>query len=96
VTVDGVPLAVNRFEIRKEDVTQLVYYWFQGRGRITTNEYMAKWYLFWDALTKQRTDGALVRLTVYVPPGADISAADARLVSFAKELERVLPGYVPD
>ncbi len=96
VTVDGVPLVVNRFEIRKADVTQLVYYWFQGRGRITTNEYMVKWYLFWDALTKQRTDGALVRLTVYVPPGADMSAADARLVSLAKEVERVLPGYIPD
>lgn len=96
VMVDGIPLVVNRYLIRKEEATQLVYYWFQGRGRITTNEYFVKWYLFWDALTKQRTDGALVRLTVYVPPGEDVALADARLQSFAEEIERVLPQYIPD
>jgi hypothetical protein len=40
---------------------QLVYYWFQQRGRIITNEYLAKWFLFWDSLTRNRSDGALVR-----------------------------------
>jgi EpsI family protein len=96
VLVDGVPLIVNRFVIRKEDIQQLVYYWFQGRGRITTNEYMVKWYLFWDALTKQRTDGALVRLTTYVPPGDDIVDADKRLTQFAKDVENVLTPYIPN
>jgi exosortase D (VPLPA-CTERM-specific) len=38
VTVGDNPLIVNRFEIRKGDTGQLVYYWFQGRNRIDTNE----------------------------------------------------------
>ena len=52
VTVAGVPLVVNRTVIEMGDMRQLVYYWFQQRGRIITNEYLVKWYLFWDALTK--------------------------------------------
>jgi len=58
----GRPLRVNRALIQKGEEKQLVYYWFQQRGRMLTNEYMVKWYLFWDALTRNRTDGALVRL----------------------------------
>ena len=62
-------LRVNRALIELGNQRQLVYYWFQQRGRVITNEYQVKWYLFWDALTRNRTDGALVRLIV--PVGAD-------------------------
>jgi len=96
VTIGDDPLIVNRFEIRKGDVGQLVYYWFQGRNRIDTNEYLVKWHLFWDALTKRRTDGALVRLTVFLRPGEDVSDADQRLTSFAQELSGLLSPYIPD
>lgn len=60
----------------------LVYYWFQGRGRIITNEYLAKWYIFWDSLTRNRTDGALVRVMTGVPDPSQIEAADQRLQEF--------------
>ena len=96
VTIGDTPLVVNRFEIRKGDFRQLVYYWFQGRNRIDTNEYIVKWHLFWDALTKSRTDGALVRLTILVAPGAEIAEADKRLASFAKEVSGLLVDYIPD
>ena len=96
IMIGDAPLTVNRFEIRRGDVAQLVYYWFQGRDRITTNEYMVKWYLFWDAMTKRRTDGALVRFTIYVPPGGDIIEADKRLTSFLREIMGFLPDYIPN
>jgi len=92
----SVQLKANRAVIKQGDYTQLVYYWFQGRGRIITNEYMVKWYLFWDALTKNRTDGALVRLTTMVAPGEDIGDADRRLGIFARQVSGVLDEYVPD
>ena len=41
---------------------KLTYYWFAMRGRTLTNLYQVKLYTFWDALTRHRTDGALVRL----------------------------------
>jgi len=95
VRVEGRPLAVNRVDIRKGDYKQLVYYWFQQRGRVITNEYLVKWYIFWDGLTRNRSDGALVRLTTILPPGADEAAADRRLVDFARAVAGPLEQYVP-
>jgi exosortase D (VPLPA-CTERM-specific) len=89
-------LRVNRVLIKKGESTQLVYYWFQQRGRIITNEYMVKLYLFWDALTHNRTDGALVRLTVYVGSGQDIDEAEQRLQLFVKQVVPFLGEYIPD
>lgn len=93
--VNGSPLRVNRVEIRKGEHRQLVYYWFQQRGRVITNEYLVKWYLFWDALTKNRTDGALVRLITFVAPGEDIVKAENRLDEFAAVVTNVLDAYIP-
>ncbi len=59
----------NRVIIKKGEQRQLVYYWFQGYGRIVANEYINKWYLFLDAVFKNRTDGALVRYVTAVLPG---------------------------
>jgi exosortase D (VPLPA-CTERM-specific) len=95
-TVNGQPLVVNRTQIAKGDFKQLVYYWFQQRGRVITNEYLVKWYLFWDALTRNRSDGALVRLTTMLRPGEAWEIADARLEAFAREVEGQLPRYVPN
>lgn len=92
----GAPLKVNRVVIKRGDYTQLVYYWFQGRGRVITNEYMTKWFLFWDALTRNRTDGALVRLTTFIPPGQDMAEADRRLSGFAAEVSGILGSYIPE
>jgi len=96
VSIDGKPLRVNRMVTKKGDYTQLVYYWFQQRGRDITSEWMVKWYLFWDALTRNRTDGALVRLTAFVGSGQDIEDADQRLQVFAKEVVPLLDDYIPE
>lgn len=100
VTVDGVslygqPMNLNRLLIQKGEDRQLVYYWFQQRGRDLTNEYVVKWYLFWDALTMNRTDGALVRLTTFAPKGEDIADADRRLQDFLMASLPELDKYIP-
>jgi len=95
VTTGGVPLKVNRLIIGKGDFRQLVYYWFQGRGRNICSEYAVKWFLFWDALTRNRTDGALVRLTAYIGPNGDVQKADRLLTSFARDISPVLDAYIP-
>ena len=96
VEFEGKPLKVNRLLIKKGDYTQVVYYWFQQRGRDITNEWLVKWFLFWDAMTRNRTDGALVRLTAFVNPGEDQAAADARLVEFARVVNPYLSDYIPE
>ncbi len=89
-------LWVNRVMIHKGAQRQLVYYWFQQRGRIMTNEYLVKWFLLWDGLTHNRTDGALVRVTVPIASGADIEASEGTLQAFVKSMGPVLPDYIPD
>ena len=101
VTIPGVQLAnhsvsVNRALIENGASRQLVYYWFQQRGRIIDNEYVVKWYLFWDSLTRQRTDGAMVRLIVTVPAEQSIDEAESQLRGFARAAVPLLPLYIPD
>jgi exosortase D (VPLPA-CTERM-specific) len=95
VKMSGQPLRANRALIRYENQRQLVYYWFMQRGRVVTNEYLIKWYLLIDSITKHRTDGALVRLIVPIPASLSVDDADRKLQAFvvavAPRLERYLP-----
>ncbi len=93
---EGLSMPVNRLVIAMGDYKQLVYYWFDGRDRVITNEYMVKWYLFWDSLTRNRSDGALVRLTTTIPPTEDVAAAEQRLISFLQQVNPKLGAYIPE
>ena len=96
VSIGGRPLRVNRTIIELGNQRQLVYYWFQQRGRVVTNEFMVKWFLFWDALTRHRTDGALVRLIIALPAASSEADADQRLTDLASRIAPTLTHYVPD
>ncbi|QOJ32002.1 MAG: VPLPA-CTERM-specific exosortase XrtD [Gammaproteobacteria bacterium] len=91
----GAPLQVNRALITKGDTRALVYYWFMQRGRYLTSEYLVKWFIFWDSLWHNRTDGAMVRVTVPVTGGEDIAAADRRVEAFIRLAEPKLYYFIP-
>jgi exosortase D (VPLPA-CTERM-specific) len=86
----------NRAVVQLGSHRQIVYYWFQERGRHLTSEYAARWYLFWDALTRHRTDGALVRFVAAVPPDANEADVDARIMKLAGAVAPTLSRYVPN
>jgi len=86
---------LNRAIIQKGPVKELVYYWFDERGRKIANEYWAKFYLLLDAIVKNRTDGALVRLTTQVLPGEVERDADQRLQTFMQDAVPRLSEYLP-
>ena len=88
-------LTVNRAFMLKSGSQQLSYYWFPQRGRNLTNAYQLKIYVFWDALTKQRTDGALVRLITPVGEFEEVGDADHRLQSFMSKALPLLDQYLP-
>jgi exosortase D (VPLPA-CTERM-specific) len=88
-------LVVNRSLISLGDQRMLVYYWFQGRGRVITNEYLAKWYIFWDSMTRNRTDGALIRVMTMVPDRGQVAAADARLQELIQRAAPRLSYHIP-
>jgi EpsI family protein len=88
-------LAFNRVVIARGRSEQIVYYWFEERGRKVANEWWSKWYLLVDAIFKNRTDGALVRLTTEVYPGETQSDADHRLQAFMREVVPAMTAYLP-
>ena len=89
-------LHVNRALIQKDSQKQIVLYWFKQRDRILSNEYLVKLYLFWDAVFRGRTDGALVRIASLVGPGETEDIVDQRLLRFVSTFEPELVRYVPD
>ena len=86
---------LNRVIIEKGRAKELVYYWFDERGRKIANEYWAKLYLLTDAIVKNRTDGALVRLTTQVLPGETEADADQRLQAFMQQAVPTLSNFLP-
>ncbi len=88
-------MTINRAFIVQGAAKQLTYYWFPLRDRIATNLWEVKAYNFWDALTRQRTDGALVRLVTPVYKDENVADADERLAAFTREIVPVLKEFLP-
>lgn len=95
-TPAGTTFLANRAIIEQGDHRALVYYWFQARDRRLTSDYEMKWYLWWDALTKHRTDGALVRFVAPISTRDEEAAVDSRVRAFAAEVNALLPRYIPE
>lgn len=86
------PFAVNRALLVRGEEQMLVYYWYEQRGHRFADEVWTKIYLFFDMLTKQRADGALVRLATPILPGETAARAEERLSDL---LEQAYPSLVP-
>ena len=103
--VDGVMHSLNRSLLKNGSATAVVFYWYQGRGRVVANEYAVKWNLLRDAALAGHTEEALVRVVVPVPPPraasdtaharellAQASALGAEIsVHLTRDVARVLP-----
>jgi EpsI family protein len=76
--MNGKPVTVNRYILANGPSQALVLYWYQGRGRVAHSEYAVKWDLLRDAATRGRTEEALVRVMVPIPPSREFSATDWR------------------
>lgn len=87
---------VNRAVIQKGLSKQLVYYWFEQRGKRMTNDFAAKFSVVADGLTRGRNDGALVRFVTPMGPNESEASADARLQSFMAQALPDLPNYIPE
>jgi EpsI family protein len=88
------PLVVNEYYVARGTDRALVLYWYQERGRSVASEYAAKWWLTVDALTRNRTDGALVRVTT--PMALDRRRAERRATNFVRQIVPRLGRFIPN
>ncbi|HKW94506.1 MAG TPA: EpsI family protein [Methylomirabilota bacterium] len=96
VAVPGLPtpISVNRYLIQKDNQMQVTLYWFQTQGKVISGELAAKIELVRNALLRNRTDGALVRLSS--PVQGSVEQTTARLIVYVQALYPVLHEYLPD
>lgn len=95
ISLDPVsPILVNEYLIEKDGNQDLVLYWYQARGRVIASEYSGKIWLVIDAITRNRTDGALVRLFTSTRDGED--KARERAVKFVRLLYPELNKFIPE
>lgn len=108
LTINGAAYTVNRYILKNGPARAVVYYWYQGRGRVVASEYAVKWNLLRDAAFRGRTEEALIRVVVPVQASSttparelDTVMADASRLGSAiagrmiNEVSRVLPGSGP-
>ena len=69
--------------------------WYEAHGRIVASEYRAKFYLVWDAMRLNRTDGSMVRVITPVATGEGVAKAKDRAVGFAEQVLPMLRAYIP-
>lgn len=86
---------LNRAVIEKGVSRQIVYYWFDQRGRRMTNDFAAKFSVVYDSVVTGQQHGALVRFTTAVGQNESEAEADARLQRFMAEALPSLPRFVP-
>jgi EpsI family protein len=91
---DGRKVPINLYLLRKGLDSEVVLYWYQSHGRVVASEYWGKFYLVYDALRLNRTDAALVRITVPVLNG-DEATAQQRALTFAKQITGDLDQVIP-
>ncbi len=95
-TAGGAHFHVNRLVIENSNTRQLVYYWYDQRSRNIANEFIMKFWLIFDVVTKRRSDGAMVRLIAPVPKDATLEEVDAKLKKLLDKVDAFLPAYVPE
>jgi EpsI family protein len=79
IPVANKPVAVNRFILQNGGNRILVYYWFQGRGRLTAGQGDLKLHAMRDALLTHRDEEALVRIIVPLTNGDSATVAQTGL-----------------
>ncbi len=102
----GTSYVVNKYLLKNNNLQAVVFYWYQGRGRIVASEYAVKWNLLQDAALKGHTEEALVRVMVPVIGAGKLKPADLERALAAAEtlgktvgakvltdVARVLPTY---
>jgi EpsI family protein len=88
------PIVVNQYIVTHGEDRSLVFYWYQSRDRVVASEYKAKFWVIADAIRYNRTDTAIVRVTVAIinrDNDRAIQTAVAFVKTFFAPIRQILP-----
>lgn len=88
------PITVNRYVIQKGRAVQVVLYWYQAQGQAVAGEVAARIAMVRNSIVRNRTDGALVRVSS--PVYGSIPETTERLTRYVQALYPLLGQHLPD
>ncbi len=95
ITTDsGKTFQANRFIIENGVFSEILIYWYQGRGRAVASEYDDKIYTVLDSILRRRSDGSMVRVMTSVGNSEAESTEEA--VKLSAQLAENLDEFVPE
>jgi len=89
------PATVKRMIIAKGSARQLVYYWYQSRGRVIADDWKKIVYVGLDRALRGRTDGSLTRFTIPIIR-EDEARAEAAFSDLAPKILADLSRWIPE
>lgn len=70
IVVNGKTVEVNKYSIENSGIRNIMFYWYQSKGRIVASEYLGKVLLARDTFLTGRTGGSIVRVMLSDTPAA--------------------------
>lgn len=87
-------IIVNQYLIQKDQSQQLVFYWYHEQGKVVAGEVAARIEMVRSAILRNRTDGALVRVSSPVYGG--VQATSEMLTQYVQSMYPILNQFLPD
>jgi len=96
IPVDGAThsIEVNHYLLARDQDQQLVLYWFQSQGRAVASEFDAKLELVKNAIVRNRTDRAIIRISS--PVYASLQETFELQAKYVQATYPVLSQFLPD
>jgi EpsI family protein len=88
------PVEANSYVVQRGDNKSIVMYWYQSHGRTVADEYRAKFFVMADAIRHNRTDTALVRITVPVVNN-EVAQAEEMARDFVRKAHGAITAVLP-
>jgi len=94
IPVNEGSIHVNQYVVSKGEAQSVVLYWYQSQGRVIADEFAAKFFLISDSIQHHRSDTALVRVVVPIPPGRTQQAEKVG-TDFVQTFYPIVKAYLP-
>jgi EpsI family protein len=94
LTLNAETIEINQV-VPEARIQRGLIFWYDLNGRIVADMYLAKAYTVWDALTRRRTNGAVIMVAWECPAGVEFGASRLKTLGFVRELVPLLRHYMP-
>ena len=95
VPVDAGAVELRQVQQELASSSRGLLFWYDFNGRVFSNLYLAKRYMVWDALTRGRTNGAVVMVAWENDTAANAEVSRMKAVAFVRAILPVLPKFIP-